>query len=71
MSNQTPQPQPLNQNNPSAQVPPTQVQPHGIVLAFNVNDGACFRACLEAGVNAAASWFFKIPTQAGIEFFLR
>ena len=42
----------------------TQIQPYGIVLAFNVNDGACFRACLEAGVNAAASWFFKIPTQA-------
>ena len=42
----------------------TQVQPHGLVLAFNVNDGAGFQACLAAGVNAAASWFFKSPAQA-------
>lgn len=42
----------------------TQVQPYGIVLAFNVNDGAAFHACLEAGVDAAASWFFRTPTQA-------
>ncbi len=41
-----------------------QAQPHGIVLAFNVADGAAFQACLDAGVNAAASWFFKTPTQA-------
>ena len=42
----------------------TQTQPYGIVLAFNVNDGAGFQSCLEAGVNAAASWFFKEPKQA-------
>ena len=42
----------------------TKIQPLAIVLAFNVNDGAGFQACLEAGVNAAASWFFKTPAQA-------
>ncbi|MBS1226965.1 MAG: putative signal transduction protein [Proteobacteria bacterium] len=40
------------------------LQPHAIVLAFNVDDSAAFQACLAAGVNAAASWFFKKPTQA-------
>ena len=42
----------------------TKIQPLAIVLAFNVNDGAGFQACLEAGVNAASSWFFKTPSQA-------
>ena len=37
------------------------------MLAFNVNDGAGFQACLEAGVNAAASWFFTAPAQAPAE----
>ena len=41
-----------------------QTQPLGIAVAFNVNDGAAFKACLEAGIHAAASWFFKMPTQA-------
>ena len=41
-----------------------EVKPYGIVLAFNVIDGATFKSCLEAGVDAAASWFFKTPNQA-------
>ncbi len=41
----------------------TKTQPYGIAVAFNVNDGPGFQACLEAGVNAAASWFFKQPTR--------
>ena len=42
----------------------TQTQPYGIGVAFNVNDGPAFQACLDAGVNAAASWFFTHPTKA-------
>lgn len=42
----------------------TQTQPYGIGVATNVFDAAGFQACLDAGVNAAASWFFKRPTQA-------
>ena len=38
-------------------------QPYGIGVALNVYDGASFQACLDAGVNAAASWFFKRSTQ--------
>ena len=41
-----------------------QTQPSGITLALNVNDRASFQACLDAGVHAAASWFFKTSTQA-------
>lgn len=41
-----------------------QTQPYGIPVAFNVFDERSFQACLDAGVNAAASWFFKHPTQA-------
>jgi EAL and modified HD-GYP domain-containing signal transduction protein len=33
-------------------------------VAFNVFDGQNFQTCLDAGVNAAASWFFKHPTRA-------
>lgn len=40
----------------------TQTQPFGIGVAMNVVDGQSFQACLEAGLNAAASWFFKQPT---------
>ena len=39
----------------------TKTQPYGIGVAFNVFDAATFQACLDAGVNAAASWFFKNP----------
>ncbi|MDR2614759.1 MAG: HDOD domain-containing protein [Candidatus Accumulibacter sp.] len=39
-----------------------QTQPHGIGVAFNVSDRQGFQDCLDAGLNAAASWFFK---QAG------
>ncbi len=39
----------------------TKTQPYGIAVAFNVETGQDFRACLDAGMNAAASWFFKIP----------
>ena len=42
----------------------TQTQPYGIGVALNVNDGGNFQACLDAGLNAAASWFFKYPTKA-------
>jgi EAL and modified HD-GYP domain-containing signal transduction protein len=41
-----------------------QTQPFGIAVAFNVFDGQNFQTCLDAGVNAAASWFFKHPTRA-------
>jgi EAL and modified HD-GYP domain-containing signal transduction protein len=40
------------------------MQPYGIAVALNVYDGASFQACLDAGVNAAATWFFKRPTKA-------
>ena len=39
-----------------------QTQPYGIGVAFNVFDAPTFQACLDAGVNAAASWFFKRPS---------
>ncbi|WP_301103033.1 HDOD domain-containing protein [Propionivibrio sp.] len=42
----------------------TQTQPFGISVALNVNDGPEFQACLDAGVSAAASWFFMHPTKA-------
>lgn len=38
-----------------------QTQPYGIGVAFNVYDRPTFQGCLDAGVNAAASWFFKKP----------
>jgi EAL and modified HD-GYP domain-containing signal transduction protein len=41
-----------------------KTQPFGIAVALNVYDGQSFQACLDAGVNAAASWFFKRPTKA-------
>ena len=39
-----------------------QTQPFGIGVAFNVYDRESFQSCLDAGVNAAASWFFRRPT---------
>ena len=39
-----------------------QTQPFGIGVAFNVADRVAYQACLDAGVNAAASWFFKHPS---------
>ncbi|SDG75524.1 EAL and HDOD domain-containing protein [Propionivibrio dicarboxylicus] len=36
-----------------------QLQLHGIVIALNVFDREVFKACLDAGINAVASWFFK------------
>ena len=41
-----------------------QTQPNGIGVAFNVYDAQSFQSCLDAGINAAASWFFKHPTKA-------
>lgn len=41
-----------------------QTQPYGIGVAFNVYDRQTFQSCLEAGLNAAASWFFKKPSDA-------
>ena len=38
-----------------------QAQAHGIGVAYNVFDAAAFKACLDAGLAAAASWFFKHP----------
>lgn len=38
-----------------------KTQPYGISVALNVETSQDFRACLEAGMNAAASWFFKTP----------
>lgn len=40
----------------------TKTQPYGIGVAFNVDNAAEFQACIDAGMNAAASWFFKFPT---------
>ena len=42
----------------------TKTQPFGIAVAFNVSDGASFQAGLDAGISAAASWFFLKPTTA-------
>ena len=39
-----------------------QTQSYGIGVAVNVFDREGFQACLDAGVNAAASWFFKQPS---------
>lgn len=39
-----------------------QLQLHGIVIALNVFDRDGFKACLDAGINAVASWFFKQPS---------
>ncbi len=38
-----------------------QTQPFGMGVAFNVFDGRAFQDCLDAGMAAAASWFFKHP----------
>ncbi|MDR0440051.1 MAG: HDOD domain-containing protein, partial [Candidatus Accumulibacter sp.] len=40
-----------------------QMQPHGIGVAFNVSDRRAFDDCINAGLNAAASWFFKEPSE--------
>lgn len=34
----------------------------GIGIAFNVDTPEDFRACLDGGMNAAAGWFFTLPT---------
>ncbi|MDR3300711.1 MAG: HDOD domain-containing protein [Candidatus Accumulibacter sp.] len=39
-----------------------QTQPYGIGVAFNITDQQAFQDCLNAGLNAAAGWFFKQPT---------
>ncbi|MDR2112818.1 MAG: HDOD domain-containing protein [Candidatus Accumulibacter sp.] len=41
-----------------------QTQPYGIGVAFNVADRQAFQDCLNAGLNAVASWFFKEPSGA-------
>jgi EAL and modified HD-GYP domain-containing signal transduction protein len=41
-----------------------QTQPYGIGVAFNVSDRQTFQNCLDAGLNAAASWFFLHPSGA-------
>ena len=38
-----------------------KTQPYGIPLAFNVDTQQEFKACLDAGVSAAAGWFVKQP----------
>ena len=42
----------------------TKTQPFGIGVALNVVGRENFQACLDAGVNAAASWFFLTPNSA-------
>lgn len=44
-----------------------QTQPYGIGVAFNVFDKLTFQSCLDAGVNAAASWFFKKPSNVPVK----
>lgn len=39
-----------------------QMQLHGIVIALGVFDRNGFKLCLDAGINAVASWFFKQPS---------
>ncbi|WP_221227648.1 EAL and HDOD domain-containing protein [Rhodocyclus tenuis] len=41
-----------------------KMQPYGIGVALNVDSEKAFKATLEAGMTAAASWFFKHPTSA-------
>ena len=41
-----------------------ETQPYGIAVATKVYDAHGFQSCLDAGVNAAASWFFKHPAKA-------
>ncbi|WP_291994888.1 HDOD domain-containing protein [Candidatus Accumulibacter sp. ACC003] len=36
---------------------------YGMGVAFNIANGEDFRACLDAGVTAAAGWFFTKPTK--------
>lgn len=43
----------------------TKTQPYGIAVAFNVESAQAFQACLDAGMTAAASWFFRHPVSAG------
>lgn len=38
-----------------------KMQPYGIALALNVDSEKSFKASLDAGMTAAASWFFKHP----------
>lgn len=41
----------------------TKTQPFGIGVATNVFNAQSFQGCLDAGINAAASWFFKSSTK--------
>ncbi|MDR1367458.1 MAG: HDOD domain-containing protein [Candidatus Accumulibacter sp.] len=34
---------------------------YGLGIAYNVYDAASFQACVDVGINAASSWFFKLP----------
>jgi EAL and modified HD-GYP domain-containing signal transduction protein len=49
---------------PQLRILAAQTQPYGIGVALNVFDGKTFQTCLDAGINAAASWFFKQPAIA-------
>lgn len=49
---------------PQLKVLATKTQPYGMGVAFNVETAQEFQDCLDAGMNAAASWFFKQPTTA-------
>lgn len=41
-----------------------KTQPFGIPVAFNVDDQQEFKACMDAGMSAAAGWFVKQPSSA-------
>lgn len=41
-----------------------KTQPFGIPVAFNVDGQQEFKACMEAGMSAAAGWFVKQPASA-------
>ena len=49
---------------PLLRVLAAQTQPHGIGVAFNVDGAQNFQDCLDAGLIAAASWFFKTQNKA-------
>lgn len=50
----------------AAQLKPllAKTQPFGIPVAFNVDGQQEFKACIDAGMSAAAGWFVKQPSSA-------
>lgn len=49
-------------NSDNLKVLATKTEAYGIGVAYNVDTAQDFQACLDSGMSAAASWFFKHPT---------